>query len=160
MKLFENMTTGRRIAFVRERRGLKQSKLAQMLGVNSVYISQIENDHRQPGRPLMKLIAHTLGTTVGFLECETNDPSQAGSEPEAVYFSPEADEAARLIDSAPVEERARMLAVLRAMAPAVNHHGEPAAKEASHLISPEPPTANGFARRLIDSERIRQHASA
>ena len=55
--------------------------------------------------------------TVGFLLMETDIPQPAGVEPEApVYFSEEADTAARLIDDAPPDKRREMLAVLRVMA--------------------------------------------
>ena len=65
----------------------------------------------------MRLIAQTLETSIGFLECETDDPTPPQSKAlEPTYFSAEADAAARLIDDAPPEERTRMLAVLRALA--------------------------------------------
>ena len=48
---------------------------------------------------------------------ETDIPQPAGVEPETpVYFSEEADAAAKLIDDAPPEKRREMLAVLRVMA--------------------------------------------
>lgn len=149
MNIFSEMTTGRRIAVVREQRGIKQRDFAVTLGVNVVYVSQVENDHRQPGRALMKLIARTLGTTVGFLERETDDPYPShAADVEPVYFSPEADAAAQLIDSAPPEERARMLAVVRALA---------GASAMTHQ-TPAMPQHNSFAQRLINGERVSQDA--
>jgi transcriptional regulator with XRE-family HTH domain len=74
-------------------------------------VSQIENNHRVPALPLLLKIAEVTGVKVGFLLMETDMPT---GEPEAVYFSPEADEAAQLIDAAPPEERARLLAMIKA----------------------------------------------
>ena len=55
--------------------------------------------------------------TVGFLLMETDIPQPASAEPETpVYFSEEADAAAKLIDDVPPEKRREMLAVLRVMA--------------------------------------------
>ncbi len=62
-------------------------------------------------------IAEVLGVTVGFLLMETDVPQPVGAELETpVYFSEEADTAARLIDDAPPDKRREMLAVLRVMA--------------------------------------------
>jgi transcriptional regulator with XRE-family HTH domain len=157
MSIFEDMTTGDRIAFLRERRKMKQNDFAQKLGINNVYASQFENDVRPPGRTLMRKIARLLDTSIGFLECEIDDPApprilKARS---VVYVSLEAEEAARLIDRAPDEERARMLAVLRAMATRV-----PAPVSAHKEPEPEPelPQRNEFARRLVASENVPAHS--
>lgn len=130
-------STGRRIAWARKhvewtddagemqvgmsgiQFGLMLTTDAEPDGVGNVYVSQLENNHRKPSLALLKRIAEVTGVTVGFLLMEMTDPypvvDAIPAEPEPVYFSPEADAAAQMIDAAPPGERARMLAVLRAM---------------------------------------------
>ena len=127
MNTYTNDSTGTRIAWARKqkmvqdadgrRRQMNGHELAIAVGVRNVYVSQIENNHRIPSRDVLQKIAEVLGVTVGFLLMETDIPQPAGVEPEApVYFSEEADTAARLIDDAPPDKRREMLAVLRVMA--------------------------------------------
>jgi transcriptional regulator with XRE-family HTH domain len=127
MNTYTNDSTGTRIAWARKqkmvqdadgrRRPMNGHELAAAVGVRNVYVSQIENNHRIPSRDVLQKIAEVLGVTVGFLLMETDIPQPAGVEPEApVYFSEEADTAARLIDDAPPDKRREMLAVLRVMA--------------------------------------------
>lgn len=165
--LLSELTTGERIQFLRKQKKIKQEVFAQMIGVNAIYVSQIENDHRRPGRPLMRLIAQTLETSIGFLECETDDPTPPQSKAlEPTYFSAEADAAARLIDDAPPEERTRMLAVLRALASTAQAQEgtQESAQELTdvrrkkRVISPRESSAreNIFAKRLINRDKVRQ----
>lgn len=127
MSTYTNDSIGSRIAWARKqktmqdadgrRRPMSGHDLAAAVGVRNVYISQIENDHRIPSRDVLQKIAETLGVTVGFLLMETDVPQPAGADVETpVYFSEEADTAAKLIDDAPPEKRREMLAVLRVMA--------------------------------------------
>ncbi len=132
-------------------------------GVRNVYVSQLENNHASPSLPMLRKIAEVTGVTVGFLLMETEYPyptkGKPPAEPEPVYLSPEADAAAALIDDAPPEERARILAVVQAMSATVKPAGKEKANDASHLIAPSPAGGNAFAQRLIASERINQRAS-
>ena len=127
MNTYTNDSTGTRIAWARKqkmvqdadgrRRPMNGHELAAAVGVRNVYVSQIENNHRIPSRDVLQKIAEVLGVTVGFLLMETDIPQPAGAEPETpVYFSEEADAAAKLIDDVPPEKRREMLAVLRVMA--------------------------------------------
>ncbi len=127
MSTYTNDSTGSRIAWARKqkqvqdadgrRRPMSGHDLAAAVGVRNVYISQIENDHRIPSRDVLLKIAEVLGVTVGFLLMETDVPQPAGADVDTpVYFSEEADAAARLIDDVPPEKRREMLAVLRVMA--------------------------------------------
>jgi transcriptional regulator with XRE-family HTH domain len=127
MNTYTNDSTGSRVAWARKqklvqdadgrRRPMNGHELAAAVGVRNVYISQIENNHRIPSRDVLQKIAETLGVTVGFLLMETDIPQPAGVKPETpVYFSEEADAAAKLIDDVPPEKRREMLAVLRVMA--------------------------------------------
>lgn len=165
--ILTDMTTGQRIAALRKNKGWKQGVFAQMIGVNVIYVSQIEKDHRRPGRPLMRLIAQTLETSIGFLECETDDPTPPQSKAlEPTYFSAEADAAAKLIDDAPPEERVRMLAVLRALAGTAQAQqvAQESAQELTDVrrkkrVIPSLESSareNIFAKRLINRDKVRQ----
>jgi transcriptional regulator with XRE-family HTH domain len=118
--------------------------------VRNIYISQIENGHRVPGRHLLQKIAAATNTTVGFLLMETDDPSpvRGDTEPTPVYFSPEADEAARMIDDAPQEERPRIVAVVRVLVE-TSPAQEADAEMVDRLVSP-------LTRRLIEEDRPKQ----
>jgi transcriptional regulator with XRE-family HTH domain len=118
MNTYKNDSTGKRIAWLRKQKGMSGHALADAVGVRNVYISQIENDRYKPSRNKLVKLAALLDTTVGFLLMETDDPAQVSTPAESgpVYWSEEADAAAKLIDAAEPEERARMLAVLRTLA--------------------------------------------
>lgn len=127
MSTYTNDSTGTRISWARRQKQVQDSdgrrrpmnghELAAAVGVRNVYISQIENNHRIPSRDVLLKIAEVLGVTVGFLLMETDIPQPVSAEPEPpVYFSEEADTAAKLIDDAPPDKRREMLAVLRVMA--------------------------------------------
>lgn len=94
-------TTGGRIKWARMRLGLTQAALGRAVGVKNVYISQLENNVHEASRPLMRNVAQTLGVSIAFLELETDDPTppQADQPEQPVYLSPQADEAAQLIDA-------------------------------------------------------------
>ncbi len=94
-------TTGGRIKWARMRVGMTQAALGHAVGVKNVYISQIENGVHEASRPLMRSIAQTLGVSIAFLELETDDPTppQETQQEQANYLSPQADEAAQLIDA-------------------------------------------------------------
>jgi transcriptional regulator with XRE-family HTH domain len=65
-------TLGSRIRKAREKKGLKQQDLAQRAGISMGFLSEIENDHRNPsGRVLLKL-AGALGTTMDYLQTGRN----------------------------------------------------------------------------------------
>lgn len=101
-------STGARIEWLRRKKhNWTQRALAERVGVGHVYISQLESGARRASRALISLLAHELETSVAFLEMETDDPAPPkgeGSDP--IYFSPQADEAARLWEAAPQSEAA------------------------------------------------------
>ena len=120
-------------------------------GVRNVYVSQLENNHASPSLPMLRKIAEVTGVTVGFLLMETDHPYPVKGkerEPEPVYFSPEADAVAKLVDNAPPEERARIMAVVSALAGA----------DAKTQQQPATLQHNVFAQRLIAGERVSQDA--
>lgn len=94
-------TTGGRIKLARLNRGMSQKELGHTIGVRNVYISQLENNVHEASRPLMRRIAEVLGVSIAYLEMEVDEPTppQADEPDQPVYISPQADEAAQLIDA-------------------------------------------------------------
>lgn len=94
-------TTGGRLKWARMRVGMTQAALGHAVGVKNVYISQLENNVHEASRPLLRNMAQTLGVSIAFLELETDDPTppQAEQPEQPNYLSPQADEAAQLIDA-------------------------------------------------------------
>lgn len=147
MGTYQTDSVGARIAWARKQKKLTGHQLARAVGVRNIYISQLENNHREASRQLLQAIAAKLDTTVGFLLMETDEPQPArDAEPAPIYFSPEADEAAQLIDAAPPEERARLLTVLRALVVTFSRDDQDDQDE--RVIY-----SRQFAQRLIDGER-------
>jgi transcriptional regulator with XRE-family HTH domain len=167
MSVYNDDSTGRRIAWARKnvdwvdasgehRIGMTGHELGRRLvtqgtvtGVRNVYVSQLENNHASPSLPMLRKIAEVTGVTVGFLLMEVDHPYPVKGkerEPEPVYFSPEADVIAKLVDDAPPEDRARILAVVRTLADsgATTHQ------------APAMPRHNVFAQRLIAGEHLSQ----
>lgn len=54
------MSIGSTIKFVRKQRSLNQKALADSLEISQSYLSQIENDRREPSPRLLKGISHKL----------------------------------------------------------------------------------------------------
>lgn len=175
MSIYNEDSTGRRIAWARKNvewvdsdgqrhKGMTGHQLGRRLvtqgtasGVRNVYVSQLENNHASPSLAMLCKIAEVTGVTVGFLLMETDYPYRDRPEPEPVYFSPEADAAARLIDDAPPEERARIVAVVRALAasdmPEENKPDLVDVRRKKRVISPND---DSFAQRLIHRDKVVQ----
>jgi transcriptional regulator with XRE-family HTH domain len=106
-------TTGERIQWLRKRKGFTQVELAKQLGISNVFLSDMEKGIKPPIERVVQL-AQLLGTTSDFLLLLTDDPMPRNDEDEPVYFSAEADEIARMIDSLPTWKRVETLYMLRA----------------------------------------------
>jgi transcriptional regulator with XRE-family HTH domain len=171
MDVYNEDSFGKRMAWARKHMvwtdsegnqcvGMDQHQFGRLLrttgsprGVRNVYVSQLENNHNDPSREMMLKIAEVAGVTVGFLLMETPYPHL--NPPEPVYFSPEADEAARLIDNVlNDEERERMLAVIRALAETAKTDKGAPPQSRRITAMPQAQRPNEFARRLIASENI------
>lgn len=88
------MSVSNRIKELRERAGLSQIELANMVGVDANTVWRWENDRSSPSRSIQSL-ASALKTSVAYLMGETNDPA-----PPRSFFSALAD--ANLSNIAPV----------------------------------------------------------
>lgn len=69
-------TVGERIKLAREKKGLKQEKLGELIGAHTVTISRWERGINQPNSDTLNRIAHVLETSVAYLTGETDDPKR------------------------------------------------------------------------------------
>lgn len=97
-------TFGKRVSVLRRDRGWTQDELTDRLSkygvtVRNTWISTLERAriNKLPSTDVVVALAKTLGTTTDYLLMLTDDPALAGNH-EPTYISPQADEAARLID--------------------------------------------------------------
>ena len=65
---------GSRLRSVRERLGMKQADLSQLVNISTVSLSRYENNLTSPGVEELRKIAAALGTSAGYLLGETDDP--------------------------------------------------------------------------------------
>lgn len=69
-------TTGERIRQLREARGLSRNNLARKAQISQGNLSDIENGRvPNPRRDTLAKLAVVLRTSVGYLACDTDDPS-------------------------------------------------------------------------------------
>lgn len=73
-------TTGRRVRWLRERRGLTQIELASALqrhgvDVGNAFISQIEKQNKPASVKTIAALSAELGTTIDYLLMATDDPA-------------------------------------------------------------------------------------
>jgi len=68
------MTTfGKKLRECRETKGVSQNEVAKLLGTNHSIIGKYERDEVKPTVDVVKRLADTLDTTVGYLLGETQD---------------------------------------------------------------------------------------
>jgi transcriptional regulator with XRE-family HTH domain len=81
--------------------GISQKELAAAMGISSQYLSTLirKESPRRPNVRHLNAAAQALNTSVSFLALATDDPSPDREDAGPIYFSPQADEAAHLIDS-------------------------------------------------------------
>jgi transcriptional regulator with XRE-family HTH domain len=70
-------TLGSRVKKARETKGLKQHDLADRAGVSVGFLSEIENNHRNPSGKVLLKIASVLGTTMDYLQTGHSAPTPA-----------------------------------------------------------------------------------
>lgn len=72
------MNLGISIKNLRQQKGIKQTSLAEMSGITQTYLSQIENNIKEPGISTLRIIANNLGIplpVIFFLSLENDDIS-------------------------------------------------------------------------------------
>lgn len=97
-------TFGERITWLLNRpehgNGMSQKELAAAMEISEQFLSALIKGRRRPNVRHLAAAAKALNTSVSFLALTTDDPSPDASEHDApIYFSPQADEAAQLIDA-------------------------------------------------------------
>ena len=60
-------TSGRRIAYLREKKGWTQKRLAQEADISITFLSEIENDKRTMGSEVLLNIADALGASLDYI---------------------------------------------------------------------------------------------
>ena len=69
------MSSASIIRLLRTVEGVSQTALAKKLKISRVYLSQIENGHREPSLELLRQISHLLRVPVALLVIDDNDTS-------------------------------------------------------------------------------------
>jgi transcriptional regulator with XRE-family HTH domain len=72
---------GDRIKEIREHRNLTQDQLAELSGVSKGFLSEIENNHRNPSSEYVLKIANALGASIDFLLRGDESASSSAKEP-------------------------------------------------------------------------------
>ncbi len=61
------MNLGNTIKYIRIQKEIKQNALAQCCGISQAYLSQIENNRKEPNMPTLKIICNKLNITIPIL---------------------------------------------------------------------------------------------
>lgn len=77
---------GKRIAELRKERGLSQAKLAQLTGIQSSYIGQIELGKYDVGISMLSKIGDALEMTLDFIPKEKNSVTKHGNINKIIYL--------------------------------------------------------------------------
>jgi|SRR5579859_3992939 len=77
-------TIGGRIRKLREKQEMTQQSLAERAGISVSFLSEIENDKRNPSGRVLLQLATALGTTMDFLQRGIEPTQVAAREPVAV----------------------------------------------------------------------------
>lgn len=108
---------GKRIRLAREAKGMAGKELAALAEVTPGAITRVERNQITPSVDLLVRIAQILGVSLDWLipSQGATDPFQhrLGKDDDASYFSSEADEAARIIDSMGQPQREQALEAVR-----------------------------------------------
>ena len=76
--------TGERIRSLRKQAGLKQSELAEQLGVSTSAVGMYENNRRVPPRPVLRRLCSVFHVTADYLLAEQTVPSDLEEELDAL----------------------------------------------------------------------------
>lgn len=61
------MTLGQRILFLRNKKGVTKSKLAELVGISHVQIGKYESGQSEPGSSIIERLSECLNTTTDYL---------------------------------------------------------------------------------------------
>ena len=149
-------TTGARIRALVEDRSISLKELARQLDMSQSFLSQILRGKKPPLDTVVQL-ADILDTTTDYLLLRTDNHNRPAEFSDAAphYFSPEADEIARMIDDLPPWKRVEMLYMVRASAGFVAE-----AHKRAELVAKDIQTALRFSGSTIDESVVRSIAAA
>lgn len=85
------LTTGDRIREIRERKKLTQDQLASKANISKGFLSDVENNNKNPSSQLLLKIANALGASVDYL---LSGEKRERSQTEPIMIPPELSEAA------------------------------------------------------------------
>ena len=115
-------TFGKRLRVLRIDRDLSQIDLRDRMEkehgekIGETYISELERTDKMPSLKVAAAMARVLNTSLDYLGLLSEDGALSYQRtPPPEYFSPEADEVARLVDDLQPAERAVLLSVARGM---------------------------------------------
>ena len=119
-------TFGKRLRVLREEHGMDQTEFAaavsRRLGrqtLSNSSVSSMESGRSRPSLDVLLAILRELDVSADYLLFGDGSPNRSEEIAEPpIYYAPEADEAARLIDAMPAEQRATALALVRVIAQA------------------------------------------
>lgn len=85
------VSIGSYIRIAREKAGLQQNQLAEMIGIENNYLSELERGVSCPSFPLMVALSDKLNVSMQFLTRGTDEVSPEVAFPkETLYYIPEA----------------------------------------------------------------------
>lgn len=120
-------TFGKRLKMLRVDRGMSQielrDKMEKLYGVSigETYVSELERSSKMPSLEVAAAMARALEVSVDYLGLIIEDALPYKREDVTpLYFSPEADEVARLVDAMPQMHRAMIVSMLRGFASPLN----------------------------------------
>ena len=86
MDIKKNLQIGDVIASIRRKKRLDQKQMADELGISSSYLSQVENNTRNPSGKLLRQIADKLNIPVSVLLFEALEDSSFANEEDRQLF--------------------------------------------------------------------------
>ena len=79
------MDLGQTIKSLRKQKGLKQNQFAKICDITQAYLSQIENNNKEPNLSTLKVISDNLGTPLPILFFLSIDDKDISKEKEEAF---------------------------------------------------------------------------
>ena len=79
------MDLGLAIKSIRKQKGLKQNQFAELCEITPSYLSQIENNNKEPNLSILKIISNNLGTPLPILFFLSLDNDDINPEKEEAF---------------------------------------------------------------------------
>jgi transcriptional regulator with XRE-family HTH domain len=102
------LTIGGRIAELRKGKGLTQTKLAQLTGINASTLAAYERNRRTPKNDAIASIANVLGVSVEALEAQTETLATVTTSPREEILAQAADASNKASAAHPASEETNL----------------------------------------------------